>query len=137
MLSGEHMPGLHHGSQLSLCPGGTYTLPADRACDRFAICTRYAKNFAFSPPTCLGSHRPIALHHIAVLLQVLLCFPLRLFQFVPAGEVLRAHRSRKSSENPVTNYGFWCDAVGVRSHVHVINSQVEGWRQARVLVQDV
>ena len=40
------------GSQLSLCPGGTYISPADRACDRFAIYTRYARYFAFSPPTC-------------------------------------------------------------------------------------
>ena len=55
ILSGEHMSGLQLGSQLSLCPGGTYTLPADRACDRFAICTRYAQYFAFYPPTCSGS----------------------------------------------------------------------------------
>ena len=55
MLSGEHMSGLRLGSQLSLCPGGTYTLPAGRACDRFANCTRYAQYFAFSPPTCFGS----------------------------------------------------------------------------------
>ena len=55
MLSGEYMSGLRLGSQLSLCPGGTYTLPADRACDRFANCRRYAQYFAFSPPTCFGS----------------------------------------------------------------------------------
>ena len=55
MLSGEHMSGLYFGSQLSLCPGGTYTLPADRACDCFAIYTRYAQYFVFSPPTCFGS----------------------------------------------------------------------------------
>ena len=51
MLSGEHVSGPHLGSQLSLCPGGTNTPPADRACDRFVICTRYARYFA-SPSTC-------------------------------------------------------------------------------------
>ena len=51
-MSGEYMSGPHLESQLSLCPGSTYTLPADRACDRFAICTRYARYFAFTLRTC-------------------------------------------------------------------------------------
>ena len=42
-------------------------------------------------------------------------FPKKYFPVRSAGEVLHAHRSRKSSENPVTNDGSWCDRVGVRS----------------------
>ena len=114
MLSGEHMSGLRLGSQLSLCPGGTYTLPADRACDRFANCTRYAQYFAFSPPTCSVRPPNSAPPHCRTALGPAL-FPKKYFPVRSAGEVLYAHRSRKSSENPVTNDGSWCDRVGIRS----------------------
>ena len=55
IMSGEYMSEPRFKSQLSLCPGGTYTSPADRACDRFAIYTQHARYFAFSQPTCFGS----------------------------------------------------------------------------------
>ena len=103
-MSGEYMSGPHLESQLSLGPGGIYTSPADRVCNRFAICTRHPRYFVFSRPTRFGS-RPIALHHIAVLFQTLLRFPGIILHFVPAGDILRAHRPRKSSEKPVTNDG--------------------------------
>ena len=56
-MSDEYMSGPRLGSHLSLCPGGTYTSPADRAYDCFANCTRYARYFAFPPPTC-SAHPP-------------------------------------------------------------------------------
>ena len=121
-MSGEYKSGPHLESQLSLCPGGTYTSPADRACNRSVICTRYARYFAFSPPTCSVHPPNSAPPHC---------------QFILAGEVLHALRSGKSSEDSVANDGSQCDAVGVHFHVHVINSQLEGWRQVRALVQDV
>ena len=107
------MSGLRLGSQLSLCPDGTYTLPADRACDR-ANCTRYAQYFAFSPPTCFGSPAHSAPPQCRTALGPAL-FPKKYFPVRSAGEVLHAHRSRKSSENPVTTDGSWCDRVGIRS----------------------
>ena len=55
VMSGEYMSEPHHESQLGLFLGVTYTWPAARACDRFAICTRYARYFAFPPPTRFGS----------------------------------------------------------------------------------
>ena len=77
------------------------------------------------------------LHHIAVLFQILFCFPGSIFHFVPAGDILRAHRPRKSSEKPVTDDESRCGAIGVNLHVHVICGQVERWGHVRVLVQDV
>ena len=74
MMSDEYMSGPRLGSHLSLCPGGTYTSPADRACDCFAICTRYARYFAFSRQL-VRLTRPKTLHHIAVLLPNLAPFP--------------------------------------------------------------
>ena len=80
---------------------------------------------------------PIALHHIAVLFQILLRFPGSIFQFVPARDMLRAHRPRKSSEKPVTHDGSRCGGIGVYFRVHVISSQVERWGHVREFVQDV
>ena len=55
-------------------------------------------------------------------------------QTIRANDVRSVH---VGAENHVTNDGSCYDAVGIRFHVHVINSQVEGWRQVRVLVQGI
>ena len=114
MLSDEHMSGLRLGPQLSLCPGGTYTLPADRACDRLPTAHDMLSISRF--PRRLASVRPpnsAPPQYRTALGPALL--PKKYFPVRSAGEVLHAHRSRKSSGNPVTNDGSWCDRVGTRS----------------------
>ena len=85
------------------------------------------------PHQLVSTHSP----NLALLFQILLCFPGSIFQFVPAGDMLHAHRPRKSSEKPVTHDGSRCGAIEVYFRVHVISSQVERWGHVRVLVQDV
>ena len=95
---GHTIPVIH----LHLEGTSEHTSPADRVCNRFAICTRYARYFAFSRPTCFGSLAHSAPPHCCTVPN-LAPFPRKYFHFVPAGDVLRAHRPRNSSEKPVTN----------------------------------
>ena len=89
------------------------------------------------PHQLISTHSPDSASPHCCTVPTLLRFPGSIFQFVPAGDTLRAHRPRKSSEKPLTHDGSLCGGIGVYFRVHVISSQVERWGHVRVLVQDV